>query len=94
VIEQDDHEHLPKKVTSAPREAVIGKLCAKPDRRPSLERPRDDAALSPLTARAFDVVDQIADDIDPVDIVIRDFHIDELIFDDDHQFQTIEPIGP
>jgi hypothetical protein len=65
-----------------------------PDTCRSLERHFNDAALSPLVAYAFDVADQIADDIYPVDIVIRDFHIDELILDHDHQFQTVEPIGP
>jgi hypothetical protein len=48
----------------------------------------------PLVIHAFHVTDEVADDFDLVDIVIRDLHADELIFDRYHQFKTIEPVGP
>ena len=60
----------------------------------SLERRLDDVASSPLIAHAFDVADQVADDIYLVDIAIGDFHVGELVLDHDHQFQPVEPVGP
>ncbi len=43
---------------------------------------------------ALNVADEIADDFDPVDLVIGNFQAGELIFDRNHQFKTIKPIGP
>ena len=43
---------------------------------------------------ALNIADEIADDFDLVDLVIRNFQAGELIFDRDHQFKTIKPVGP
>jgi hypothetical protein len=60
----------------------------------SLERRLNDVASSPLIAHAFDMADQVADDIYLVDIAIGDFHVGKLVLDHDHQFQPVEPVGP
>jgi hypothetical protein len=38
----------------------------------------------PLIIHAFDVSNQVADDFDLVDILVRDHDVRELIFDHDH----------
>ncbi len=43
---------------------------------------------------SLNIADEIADDFDLVDLVIRNFQAGELIFDRDHQFKTIKPVGP
>ena len=47
----------------------------------------------PLAVGALDAADEIPDHMDLVHIVVRDLHAGELIFDRDHQFHAIEPIG-
>jgi hypothetical protein len=42
----------------------------------------------------LNVADQIADDFHLIGIIVRDFHAGELIFDQHHQFKTIEPVSP
>ena len=37
--------------------------------------------------------DEIADDAHLIGFIIRNFHVFELIFDHDHQFEAIEPVG-
>jgi hypothetical protein len=43
---------------------------------------------------ALNEADEIADDFDLIDVVIRDLQAGEFIFDHDYQFKTIEPVGP
>jgi hypothetical protein len=47
----------------------------------------------PLTGALFDAPDEIRDYVHPIHIVVRDFHAHELVFDSDHQFNAIEPVG-
>src|SRR5262245_29045496 len=50
-----------------------------------VERRRlDDGASSPLMIHVFDMADQIADDFQLVDILVRDYDVREPIFDHDH----------
>src|SRR5262245_33237889 len=50
-----------------------------------VERRRlDDGASSPLMIHVFDMADQIADDFQLVDILVRDYDVREPIFDRDH----------
>jgi len=44
--------------------------------------------------RTFNVAHEIAHDFDLMSVVGRDFNVSELIFDEQQQFQTIEPVGP
>jgi hypothetical protein len=39
-------------------------------------------------------VDGSTDDFYLIRITVRDFHAGKLIFDQNHQFETIEPISP
>jgi hypothetical protein len=39
------------------------------------------------------MADEIADDFDPLGIVIRNLHAIEFIFDQYRQLKTIEPVG-
>jgi hypothetical protein len=45
------------------------------------------------SAVSSNVVDQIADDLDLVDLIVGDFHAREFL-DQDHQFKTVEPVSP
>ena len=51
-------------------------------------RQRQEALARP---RTFDVAHEIADDLDLIGVIGRDFHVGELIFDQDQQFQAVEP---
>jgi hypothetical protein len=62
--------------------------------RGSLEQRLSDEASSLLAARVLNMADEIADDIDMLDIVVGDFYASEFILDRDHQFESVEPIGP
>src|SRR6516165_2852920 len=44
----------------------------------------DDGMSSPLMIRVFDVADQIADDFELIDFLVRDYDVREPIFDHDH----------
>src|SRR5215813_12086524 len=46
-----------------------------------------------MTRLSFKDADEIADGFDPVDDIIADFNA-EPIFDHDHQFEPVEPVGP
>src|SRR5262247_1257295 len=46
-----------------------------------------------LAAATFDVADEIADRTDLIGFIIGDFHA-ESILDRDHQFESVEPVGP
>jgi hypothetical protein len=48
----------------------------------------------PLTGGLFDAPDEICHHVHLIHIVVRDFHAHELVFDRDHQFNAIEPVGP
>src|SRR6266516_5008262 len=48
----------------------------------------------PSVDPVFDVAYEIAHDLDVIDIVLRDLQTAESVFDHDHQFKMIEPIGP
>jgi len=39
------------------------------------------------------VVDEISDDFNLIGIVVRNFHADELIFDQYHQLEAIEAVN-
>jgi hypothetical protein len=41
----------------------------------------------------INIVDEIADNFGLIEIIVRDLHAGELIFDQYHQFKTIEPVG-
>jgi hypothetical protein len=49
-----------------------------------LKRCLDDGTSSPLMIRVFDVADQIADDFELIDFLVRDYDVREPIFDHDH----------
>ena len=55
----------------------------------------DLGAISQLgvTPHSFNVAYEVADGVNLIEIVIRDFHANEPIFDHDHQFQAVEPVG-
>src|SRR5262245_40094220 len=42
---------------------------------------------------SFKDADEIADGFDPIDDIVPDFNA-EPIFDHDHQFEAVEPVGP
>ena len=42
---------------------------------------------------ASDVADEIADHLDLVGIVLRELQTGESVFDHDHQFKMIQPVG-
>jgi hypothetical protein len=56
--------------------------------------PRTNALELKLSPGALNMADEISDDFDPVNLVIRNFQTRELIFDRHHQFNTIKPVGP
>ena len=60
--------------------------------RGSLEQRLSDEASSLLAARVLNMADEIADDIDM--FVVGEFYASEFILDRDHQFESVEPIGP
>jgi hypothetical protein len=39
------------------------------------------------------VADEITDHADLIGFLVRDFHLGELVFDRDHQFEAVEPVG-
>src|SRR5262249_60000631 len=42
---------------------------------------------------SLEEADEIADNFHPIDDIVRDFN-PELILDCDHQFESVEPVGP
>ena len=56
--------------------------------------PRHPSPFLACVDPVFNVADEISDDFDLVGIVIRDLQAAESVFDHDHQFKTIEPVGP
>ena len=57
---------------------------------PPLSRVRASGSMEQLS---FEKVDEVADGLDPLDHIIGNFH-PKLIFDGDHQFETIKPVQP
>jgi len=57
---------------------ALPKLLRKPDWFPSS-----------LLVSSFDVADEIANNLDPIGIVVRNLHACERIFDQYHQFEAI-----
>jgi len=52
------------------------------------------SSLLPSVDPFFDEADEIADDLDLVDVGLGDLQSAESVFNHDHQFKTIEPVGP
>ena len=48
----------------------------------------------PLAVGPLDAADEIGDHVDLVHVVVGNFHARELVFDRNHQFYAVEPIGP
>jgi hypothetical protein len=42
----------------------------------------------------FNAPDEICNHVHLLHVVVRDFYARELVFDRDHQFNPIEPVGP
>ena len=48
----------------------------------------------PLAVGPLDAADEIGDHVHLVDVIVGNFHAGELVFDRNHQFYAIEPVGP
>jgi hypothetical protein len=79
--------------TSKPASVAIPHRGGDSAGRGSLEQQPATRAPLPVLAQAFDVADEIAHNVDPIDFGIGDARVGELSFDDDQQLETVEPIG-
>ena len=48
----------------------------------------------PLAVGPLDAADEIGDHVHLIHVIVSNFHAGELVFDRNHQFHAVEPVGP